>query len=176
MPYVLPVDPIVPDEQVMTAPRWELAAPTYNVGPSVPRGNEVTMQRTGPGDTNPMADEYLGIDIYVVGRSGVMHGRELFDTSVWQPPPEGHGGFDPMNDPPVIDHSIRQQALFWSDWAGSTALQAGGRGSFTGEHVVIGRIPPGSTQGYMPTQYEQLNTQRAAPSAWDTLLTLATGG
>jgi hypothetical protein len=174
MPYVLPVDPIVPDEQVMTAPRWELAAPTYDVGPQVPRGNEVTMNHTGAGDTNPIADQYVGTDLYVVGRQGVMNGEQLF-IQVPDPPNEGHGEYSFAQDGPKIDHSTRLQAIFWSDWYGSTAAQAGGGGSFHGEHVVIARIPPGSTQGYMPTQHEQLNTQRQTPSAWDTLLTIGGG-
>jgi len=172
MPWVLPTDPVYPDEQAMDAPRWELAAPDYNTGPLVPRGNEVTMVRTGPGDTNPIVDQYAPTDLYVVGRQGVMDGEELF-IQIPDPPNEGHGEYNFAQDGPKIDHSTRLSALFWSDWNASTALQAGGRGSFSGEHVVIGRVPPGSTQGYMPTQYEQLNTQRQAPPAWDTNLALS---
>jgi hypothetical protein len=67
-------------------------------------------------------------------------------------------------------------ALFWSDWNASTAMQAGGRGSFTGEHVVIARIPPGSVQGYQPTYMVQYNTDRAAPSPWDSLLSIGGAG
>lgn len=171
MPWVLPTQATVPDEQVMTAPRWELAAPDYPTGPSVPRGNEVTMNRTGPGDTFPMSDQYIGTDLYVVGRQGVMNGEQLF-VGIPDPPPEGHGEYGFAQDPPKIDHSTRLQALFWSDWYGSTAATAGGGGAFRGEHVVIGRIPPGSTQGYQPTQMEQLNTDRSAPAPWDAALSL----
>lgn len=171
MPWVLPTDGVREYVAPMDAPKWELAAPDYPTGPPVPRGNEVTYRRTGPGDTFPMSDQYLGTDLYVVGRQGVMNGEQLF-VQIPDPPNEGHGEYSFAQDGPKIDHSTRLQALFWSDWAGSTALQAGGRGSFTGEHVVIARVPPGSTQGYQPTQMEQLNTQRNAPPAWDTTATL----
>ena len=177
MPWVLPTSAVVPDEQVMDAPRWELAAPDYNVGPQVPRGNEVTMNRTGPGDTFPMSDQYAPTDLYVVSRQGVMRGEELF-RMIPGPPPEGHGEFSFAQDGPKIDHSTRMSSLFWSDWYGSTTRGASAAGSFTGEHVVIGRVPPGSTQGYMPTDpgMEHLNTDRNAPPAWDTTLTLVGGG
>lgn len=175
MPYVLPVDPIKPDTPAMTAPKWELAAPTYNVGPLVPEGNEVTMVRTGPGDINPEVDQYTGTDLYVVGRQGVMNGEQLF-IQIPDPPNEGHGEYGFAQDGPKIDHSTRMSALFWSDWNASTALQAGGRGSFGGEHVVIARIAPGSTQGYQPVNTEQYNTSRAAPSPWDALLTIGGAG
>lgn len=173
--YYLPVPPPPADEPDATAQVWETASggPAPSVmgphagGPQLPHGGSVTMVRTGPGDQNGSADQWMGEDIFVVGRQGVMNGEQLFDRNVWQPPNEGHGEYEFAQDGPFIDHSTRNLALFWSDWNASTALQAGGRGSFTGEHIVIERVVPGSTQGYMPTQMEQLNTARSQPGPWD---------
>jgi len=170
MAIVLPVPPPPPDMPGMTAPAWELAAPTYPDGPKVDDGNEVTMNRSGPGDYPNSRDEWMGIDLRNAGHDGVENGRGLF-VGIPGPPPEGHGEYQ-FNAGGVTDDSSQRTALFWSDWYGSTAANAGGGGSFRGEHIVIARIPPGSTQGYMPTQMEQLNTDRSAPSPWDTPLTI----
>jgi hypothetical protein len=159
----------------MTAAEWERAAPTYPDGPHVGIGNEVTQARTGPGDFG-FADEWLGINIGDVPHDGVENGRGLF-ALIPGPPPEGHSGYDFPDTDKIIDRSTTRQALFWSDWNASTALQAGGRGSFTGEHVVIARIPPGSTQGYMPSDpgMEQPNNARNAPGPWDENITVGPG-
>jgi hypothetical protein len=174
MPFVLPVPPTTQAEarDRETAQEWEQAAPTAPDVPKIgPGGGPVTRYRTGPGDIPNPRDEWMGEDLYVVGRQGVMNGEQLF-VQIPDPPPEGHGGFDPFNDGPFIDHSSRNQALFWSDWQASTVLGASGAGSFRGEHVVIVRIPPGSIQGYQPTDMVQANNDRALPGPWDTALTL----
>jgi len=122
--------------------------------------------RTGPGDYD-YVDQWMGEDIWVVPRQGVENGLGLFTFNQWQPPNEGHGEYGFAQDGPWIDHSTRNLALFWSDWNAATSLNGGGRGSFTGEHIAIYRIPPGSTQGYMPTYMEQYNTARDMPGPWD---------
>jgi hypothetical protein len=176
MPYFLPVPPPPDDWADSTAAAWERAeggpGPSTDEtveGPTLPSGGAVTYYRTGPGDTGD-ADQWMGEDFFVVPRQGVQRGRELFDLNQWQPPNEGHGEYEFAQDGPWLDHSMRNLALFWSDWAASTALQAGGRGSFTGPHVVIARVPPGSTQGYMPTGAPQLNNERSMPGPWDAQL------
>lgn len=176
MPYCLPVPSPPPDVEAMTAQEWETAAPTNDKGPSIGDGNEVTMYRTGPGDVLNPRDEWMGIDLRDLGHDGVENGRGLF-YEIPGPPPEGHGGYDIPDRDLVIDRSTQHQALFWSDWAGSTALQAGGRGSFTGQHVVIVRIPPGSIQGYMPTDpgMVQANNARNLPTPWDSEIVLGQG-
>jgi hypothetical protein len=175
MAHYLPVPPPPPDVPDQTAQNWETAVggpgpstsgPTHE-GPRNPHGGSVAMYRTGPGDYEAGGDEWMGEDIFVVGREGVMTGEMLFDRNVPQPPNEGHGEYSFAQDGPFIDHSTRNLALFISPWDRSTALQAGGRGSFTGEHIVIQRVVPGSTQGYMPTGTEQLNTVRDQPGPWD---------
>src|SRR5262245_45153692 len=178
--YYLPIPPPPPDVPDATAEMWQQAdgGPSPSSGsewtnrPLLPSGGAVTMYRTGPGDVNGAVDQWMGEDIFVVPREGVMNGEQLF-IEIPNPPYEGHGENDFANDGPKIDHSTRNLALFWSDWNASTALQAGGRGSFTGEHVVIRRAVPGSTQGYMPTQMEQLNTVREQPGPWDQQLLVA---
>jgi hypothetical protein len=160
----------------MTAPEWNLAAPNYDKGPAVDDGNEVTFNRSGPGDVPYPRDEWLGAYQRDVPHYGVENGRQLF-TEIPGPPPEGHGGYDiPYNDL-ITDQSTIGTALFWSDWAGSTALQAGGRGSFTGEHVIIVRIPPGSIQGYQPSDpgMVQANNDRNLPGPWDQQIVLGGG-
>lgn len=179
--YYLPVPPPPPDKPDATAGDWEravggpspsVAGPRYD-GPAMPHGGSVVMYRTGPGDTNGAADQWMGEDIFVVPRVGVMNGEQLFDRNVWQPPNEGHGEYGFAQDGPFIDHSTRNLALFWSDWYGSTAATAGGGGAFRGEHIVIERVVPGSTQGYMPTNMGQLNTTRDQPGPWDQQLLVA---
>ena len=168
MPMVLPVPAPPPDVEAMTAEQWETARPTFDKGPKVDDGNEVTFYRTGPGDQPYPNDEWYGAYQRDVGREGVLNGRSLF-VEIPGPPPESHAGYDiPFGDR-IEDVSTVGNALFWSDWAGSTALQAGGRGSFTGEHVTIVRIPPGSVQGYMPSDpgMLQANTDRNLPGPWD---------
>lgn len=173
-PYYLPVPAPPPDVPDATAREWESAVggPAPSVqgpkteGPMLGHGGSVVMYRTGPGDTNGQVDEWMGEDIYIVPRQGVMNGEQLFQE-IPVPPNEGHGEYGFAQDGPVIDHSTRHQALFWSDWNASTALQAGGRGSFIGPHVVIARVPPGSTQGYMPTETAQPNNVRSMPGPWD---------
>jgi hypothetical protein len=174
MVRILPVPPPPPDVEAMTAEQWEQARPGLGDGPKVDDGNEVTMYRTGPGDQG-FADQWLGINIGNAPHEGVENGRGLF-TLIPGPPPETHKGYDFPDDNAIIDRSTTRQALFWSDWASSTALQAGGRGSFTGEHVVIARVPPGSTQGYMPTDpgMMQANNDRNSPEPWDAAIVLGT--
>lgn len=167
---VLPVPAPPPDVAAMTAEQWEQAAPTRDRGPKVDDGNEVTMYRSGPGDFPNSRDEWMGVDLRDVPHNGIENGRGLF-VEIPGPPPEGHGEYQFTPDS-VISHSSQRTALFWSDWYGSTAANAGGGGSFRGEHIVIARIPPGSTQGYMPSQMEQLNTARQQPQPWDSQLTL----
>jgi hypothetical protein len=160
----------------MTAEAWETAAPTVDGPQHLGRGGAVTNYRTGPGDVAFPRDEWMGIDLRDVPHQGVENGRQLF-TEIPGPPPEGHGGYDLPDLDMIIDRSTQHQALFWSDWAGSTALQAGGRGSFTGEHVTIVRIPPGSAQGYMPTDpgMQQANNARNLPMPWDAEIILGQG-
>lgn len=170
MAFALPVPPTVPDVPDATAEQWEQAAPTDDNSPMLHiGGGSVVMQRTGPGDIPVPRDEWMDPDIFVVGRQGVMNGAQLFARTP-QPPPEGHGGFDPFNDPPKIDHSTRTLALFWSDWNATVQQQ-----QMRGEHVVIMRVPPGSTQGYMPSDpgMEQPNNVRQMPAPWDASLTIA---
>lgn len=177
--YYLPIPPPPQDVPDATAEMWENAAggpgpSTGQVagGPTLPHGGSVAMYRTGPGDVNGSADQWMGEDIFVVPREGVMDGEQLF-VQIPDPPNEGHGEYGFAQDGPFIDHSTRNLALFWSDWNASTALTAGGRGAFTGEHIVIRRVVPGSTQGYMPSQMEQLNTAREQPGPWDAQLLVA---
>jgi hypothetical protein len=168
---VLPVPPTIPDEPDATAEQWEQAAPTYPDGPRMLiGGGSVAMYRSGPGDYPQSRDEWMGVDLRDVPHDGVESGRSLF-VEIPGPPPEGHGGYD-FDGQAVIDRAGQRSALFWSDWNATTAANQGGHGSFRGDHVIIARIPPGSTQGYMPTQMEQLNTSRQAPGPWDTQLTI----
>lgn len=182
MPYCLPVPPPVRDEDKFktgSGEMWEQAAPERDAKPIIHHSRTVTRTRTGPGDEQNPAhpnDEWMGIDLRNLGHEGIENGRGLF-VEIPGPPPEGHGGYDLPDRNAVIDRSTQHQALFWSDWAGSTALQAGGRGSFTGQHVVIVRVPPGSVQGYMPTDpgMVQANNARALPSPWDAEIVLGQG-
>lgn len=182
MPFMLPVQTGKTDgSNTNENPRggaglWEQAAPDNPNGPVMgPHEHDVTALRTGPGDVSIISDQWMNPDIYVVPRQGVMNGEQLF-KEIPDPPNEGHGEYGFAQDAPVIDHSTRRQALFWSDWIASTARNAQGAGSFTGEHVVIVRITPGSAQGYMPSDpgMLQYNTARAQPSPWDALLTIGT--
>jgi hypothetical protein len=190
MPFYLPVPPPplvedAPKEAYYHGLQTATGGPTpgedsavaHGVGvvetPRVPYTDVITRYRTGPGDTSPDIDQWMGEDIFIVPRDGVMNGKQLFDENVWQPPNEGHGEYGFAQDGPFIDHSTRNLALFWSDWNASTSLISGGRGAFTGEHVVIRRAVPGSTQGYMPTYTEQYNTARDMPGPWDEQLLLS---
>lgn len=170
MAMVLPVPPTRPDEPDATAQQWEAAAPTVAGLPMLDiGGGSVAYYRSGPGDVQYPRDEWFGVNQRNVPHEGVENGRTLF-VEIPGPPPEGHGGYDiPYEDHWNDQATAPGAAMFWSDWAGSTALQAGGRGSFTGEHVVIVRVPPGSVQGYMPSDpgMEQLNTDRNQPGPWD---------
>lgn len=168
MPYFLPIPAPPQDKPHMTGQQWEQAAPTNDAGPLVPAGNRVTTYRTGPGDVNGAADQWMGEDIFVVPRVGVMDGEQLF-VQIPDPPNEGHGEYGFAQDGPTIDHSTRLLALFWSDWIASTAGKGLG-GSFTGEHIVINRLPPGSVQGYMPVETAQPNNARDMPGPWDAQL------
>lgn len=172
MPFVLPVPATVPDVPDATAQIWETAAPDVGDGPLLKiGGGSVALYRTGPGDIPHPRDEWMGVDVYDLGHQGVEDGRDLF-VQIPGPPPEGHKGYDFPDTDQIQDRSTRTQALFWSDWYASTAANAGGGGSFRGEHVVIARIPPGSTQGYQPTDMTQLNVDRNRPTPWDTALTI----
>lgn len=167
MSFYLPVPSTPQDVPDASAAQWEQAAPTNDHLPTMHvGGGSVTLSRTGPGDIPNPRDEWLDPDIFVVPRQGVMNGRQLF-VEVPGPPPEGHGGYDPFNDPPKIDHSTRTLAIFWSDWNATVQQQ-----QMRGEHVVIQRVPPGSIQGYMPTGMEQDNNQRTMPAPWDSALTI----
>ena len=183
MPFYLPVPrPPLLEDKPREALTHGLLSATGGPGPSegtavtqLPQVGDtqvVTRSRTGPGDISPDADQWMGEDIFVVGREGVMNGEQLF-KEIPGPPNEGHGEYGFAQDGPKIDHSTRNLALFWSAWHASTALQAGGRGSFNGQHVVIRRIVPGSTQGYMPTETAQRNNLRDMPGPWDAQLNAA---
>lgn len=179
MPYVLPVPPTTQMESRYreTAEEWEQAAPTDPNDPTLGHGGgPVTRYRTGPGDIPQPRDEWMGVGIRDIGHNGVENGRELF-ALIPGPPPEGHQGYDIPDTDLIIERSTSRQALFWSDWYESTAANAGGGGSFRGDHVVIARIPPGSTQGYMPSDpgMVQYNVDRNAPQPWDTNLTIGGG-
>lgn len=174
MPFVLPVPPTTQAETKYreSAEQWETAAPERDSAPMIGvGGGPVTRYRTGPGDIPVPRDEWLDPTIYDLGHEGVMNGRGLFDM-IPGPPPEGHKGYDFPDEDQIEDRSTRIQALFWSDWYRSTAANAGGGGSFRGEHVVIARIPPGSTQGYQPTDMTQLNVGRNQPLPWDAALSV----
>jgi hypothetical protein len=168
---VLPVPPPRPDEEP-TGPNWMLAAPDLDGVPQVPRGNEVTSTRTGPGDVTNISDQWMDVEIYPIGHDNIQNGRQNF-VEIPGPPPEGHGGYD-FTGSATIDRSSSRQALFWSDWYASVAANAGGGGSFRGEHIAIARIPPGSIQGYQPTDpgMVQLNTARNIPAPWDASLVI----
>lgn len=170
MGFVLPVPPPVQwaDQYAETASDWEQAAPPADALPMLGYGGgPVTRSRTGPGDVPQSRDEWMGIDIYDIGHNGVENGEQLF-IGIPDPPPEGHKGYDFPDTDQIQDRSTSRQALFWSDWQASVPAHA-----FTGEHVVISRIPPGSTQGYQPTDMTQLNVDRNAPSTpWDAPMTI----
>lgn len=180
--YVLPVSPPDPDQSYTSAATWEQAAPTNPNGPNLgPREGSVTMSvDDGPGivPTAHPRDEWLGITIYDVGHNGVEDGRQLFALNAAVEPPEGHQGFDFPDTDQIQNRSTRHQAIFWSDWWGSTAANGMGAGSFTGQHVVIVRIPPGSQQGYMPTDpgMVQANNARNSPGPWDAGLVVGMQG
>lgn len=168
MSFVLPVPAPIPDVPDATAQQWEQAAPTNPGGPLLHiGGGSVAMNGGGPGET-PGVDEWMNPDIFVVPRQGVETGRQLF-VGIPGPPPEGHGGYDAdLNVGPVVDHSTTRLALFWSNWQATAPDQ-----QMRGDHVVIVRVPPGSTQGYMPTDMAQPNNARSMPAPWDAALTIA---
>lgn len=172
--FPLPVNPPVrgraPAKPLQAA---EADTPTNAYGSPSPVGSSELAYPDTPGNvaTAVFHDEWLGITLRNVPHDGIETGRQLF-VGVPGPPPEGHEGYDIPAPASVIHQSTQHQALFWSDWYGSTAANAGGGGSFRGEHVVILRVPPGSTQGYMPTGMEQPNNARNAPSPWDQNLIL----
>jgi hypothetical protein len=165
---ILPVPPPPPDKEAMSAEQWETAAPTNAAGPKVDDGNEVTMYRTGPGDYG-WADQWLNNDIADIPHDGVENGRGLF-VGIPGPPPEGHAGYDIPDDDRIEDRSTWNRPLYWSDWYGSGS----GAQMMRGEHVVIARIPPGSVQGYMPSDpgMVQANNDRALPQPWDASIVL----
>jgi hypothetical protein len=165
MAWFLPVpEPVQNGQGPATAQEWEQAAPTVDHAPILDNTEGRVTYYSGPGRLPGVRDAWMDPDIYVIGRSGVMNGRQLF-VGIPGPPPEGHGGYDPANDPPVIDHSTSRQALFMSDWNAIVQQQ-----QMRGEHVTIQRVPPGSTQGYMPTDMSQLNNERDVPAPWDSSL------
>jgi hypothetical protein len=173
MTYALPVPPTVPDEPDATGAQWEQAAPGYD-GPLLHvGGGSVAMYRSGPGDVPYPRDEWMGISIRDLGHNGVQDGRDNF-IEIPGPPPEGHQGYDFPDEDLIINKSRQNQALFWSDWYGSTAATGGGGGAFRGAHVTIQRIPPGSQIGYMPTDpgMVQFNENRGMPGPWDANLVL----
>jgi hypothetical protein len=176
MTYALPVPPTVPDVPDATGSQWEAAQPTADSLPQlVIGGGSVVMYRTGPGDVPYPRDEWMGISVRDVPRPEMQTGRENF-VEIPGPPPEGHQGYDFPDEDLIINRSRQNQALFWSDFYGSTAAQAGGGGSFRGAHVTITRIPPGSQVGYMPTDpgMVQFNMNRGMPGPWDSNLILGT--
>ena len=89
----------------------------------------------GPGVIPGVRDEWLGITIYDVGHNGVEDGRQLFALNAAVEPPEGHQGFDFPDTDQIQNRSTRHQAIFWSDWVGSTAANGMGAGSFTGQYL-----------------------------------------
>lgn len=176
MPFVLPVQQTTQMEARYreSAEAWEQAAPTDDNDPQLGYGGgPVSRYRTGPGDVLVPRDEWMGVNVRDIGHNGVENGEQLF-AGIPDPPPEGHQGYDLPDTDLIIERSHQVQALFWSDWYGSTAANAGGGGSFRGEHVVIARIPPGSRQGYMPSDpgMVQYNVARSSPPPWDTDLTI----
>jgi hypothetical protein len=169
MAYFLPTPQTPVLNVATTAEAWERAAPGYD-GPNLDsHEGRVTARYLGPAADPRARDDWMGEDIFVVPRPGVMNGRQLFDMNQWQPPNEGHGEYGFAQDGPFADHSTRLLALFWSDWVGSTAKNYA-QPAFDGSHVVISRVPPGSVQGYMPTYMEQYNTKRDMPGPWDAQL------
>ena len=169
MSWILPVPPPQTDpyNPPTAAESWERAAPTVPNAPMIgPHEGKVSQQQQGPNANPDVRDNWMDPDIFVVGRQGVMNGRQLFDQ-IPIPPHEGHGGWEDIyNTGPKIDHSTRTLALFASDWNGIVQQQ-----QMRGEHVTIQRVPPGSTQGYMPTDMTQPNNQRDVPAPWDASLT-----
>lgn len=161
----------------LTAEEAEQAAPNVDRPRTLGQGASVVMYRGGPGDqpSAPAVDDWL--EIYRdVPHGGVQDGKSYFAQRP-PVPPEGHGGYDVQGDyGQFIDRATQTQFLAWSDWAGSTALQAGGRGSFTGEHVIIQRVTPGSYRGYMPAEMVGPNVDRNAPPPWDAAITVGQGG
>lgn len=156
-----------------TAEQAEQAAPDNPNGPNYGRGSSNVEYRGGAGDqpTAPLVDDWLLI-FRDVPHDGAMDGIQLFEQRPVVPP-EGHGGFDfPGELGTFIDRSTQTQYMGWSDWNASTGLQAGGRGSFTGEHIVIARIAPGSNQGYMPADMLAPNQDRNMPAPWDAAITI----
>ena len=180
MPYVLPVPPPDQDQSYSSAETWEQAAPTNPNGPNLGsrEGYVVMAEGEGPGVIPGVRDEWMGITIFDVGHNGVEDGRQLFALNAAVEPPEGHKGFDFPDEDQIQDRSTRHAAFFWADWVGSTAANGMGAGSFTGQHVVIARIPPGSQQGYQPSDpgIVQPNNARNSPPPWDSNLVVGMQG
>lgn len=156
-----------------TAEQWETAAPDADALPMVGLGGSVVEYRGGAGDQPGAAavDDWL-LRFRDVPHAGAVDGIQLFERRPVVPP-EGHGGFDIVGDEGVfIDRATQTQYFGWSDWAASTAAQAGGRGSFTGEHVIIARIAPGSARGYQPAEMLSPNQDRNMPAPWDAAITI----
>lgn len=156
----------------VSAQQAEQAAPTNPAGPLNPHGSRVTWDG-GPGalPSGPAVDDWLLL-FRDDPHDGAYDGKQLFATRS-PAPPEGHGGYDVQGDYGVfIDRATQTQFIGWSDWASSTAAQAGGRGSFTGEHVVIARFAPGSYRGYQPNEMTSPNQDRNLPAPWDAAITI----
>lgn len=150
----------------------EQAAPGVQDAPQNPHGSRVTMDG-GPGAlaSGPVVDDWLLL-FRDDPHDGALDGKQLNATRS-PVPPEGHGGYDIQGDYGIfIDRATQTQFIGWSDWASSTALQAGGRGSFTGEHVIIARFTPGSFRGYQPNEMTSPNQDRALPAPWDAAITI----
>ncbi len=152
----------------LTASEAEQASPEVSLPRTLGQGASVVADGAGPG-SQPGAqcvDEWLML-FRDSPHEGVLDGKQLNATRS-PAPPEGHGGYDIQGDYGIaIDRSTQRQYFGWSDWAASTGLQAGGRGSFTGEHVIIQRIVPGSARGYMPAEMTSPNQARNLPDPWD---------
>lgn len=159
----------------LSAEQAEQAAPFDGARPLNPDGASVVAFRNGPGDNSymPGVDEWADPLVYKITRDGVELGDALRVVNPGPTPPEGHGGWDiPAAEyPPIVNSATRIQALFVSDWNASTAAK-GLSGSFTGEHVTIRRIRPGSDRGYMPSQMLPANQARALPGPWDAALVI----
>jgi hypothetical protein len=149
-------------------------------------GSSAVRYRGGPGDTSvargaaviagftPGVDEWHDPIIRPVPRGGVELGDQLRVLNPAKTPPEGHGGWDIPSHGSFIDMGTQTQALFASDWDRSTAGR-GLSGSFTGAHVTIRRVRPGSDQGYAPSQMTSPNQDRALPTAWDANIIIGGG-
>lgn len=175
-----------PKNPPTTAAELLKADPPVANAPITGEGSSVVRHKGGPGDYSdapgaaviagfmPGVDEWHDPIIRPVPHGGVELGDQLRVVNPAKTPPEGHGGWDIPSHGSFIDVSTQTQALFSSDWVRSTAAK-GLSGSFTGAHVTIRRIRPGSDQGYQAQQMTFPNQDRALPTAWDANIIIGGG-